>query len=1492
MRVLLLGALTVASALLLAAGALLFAVHTPWGRESLRLVALWQVQPLLAGELELGELTRLSSSGLGLRRLRLRDPQGTTVLELAELELDASALGLLAGRLEIERLELRGLRIELAQLTAQRGLLAALEPRAPRALESEPAGSEPLKLSVSQLVLDDVAVAAELPELGRVAVRRLAARASFRLDETIELELAQLSTELWRDGAQLGTLESARGRYVSAGAPSSLALVLQLAGSRWQLEGSGHLPGDAAFESAPLALTLQAQGLDAQLPAALGRPEWGEGWSQPLALQLALSGSAAAPQAELTVSAPAGGLRATASVDALRRARLSVTTDGLELAQAYTGLPAGKLQGTLSAEAQLNAAPLEAQLEDAQGVPVQLRFRQGRFDAAILPELSLDARLLADRVQELVLLLKGDEGTLQLRGEAERSGQGRGSLQVSLPHLERLPHMPSAGLPALGGGALELRADFELRAAQLSAQGSLGLRQLALDGAALDSLQAKFQVSGALALPRLALDVKAAGLRAGSARLERAELALDARRTSDGVALSVRAGGEAWGKPFQLALERARIGLDGSLEVPALHASALGQRLTLSGRQGARGDAGLVLSAPALQLEPLTQALQLQPPLAGTLALKATARGTASEPRITVSLQGRELRVGEGPTLTLDSEAELDTRRGHARLAARAEGSRGVQLVLDTSAELARGARVSWPARIEGARLQAELTLAGLDTALLEPYLPEPLPLSARGALRLRAEGPVRELELTSELQASVAERGSQRAADLRLQARYARGEAHGELGLSDAQGAWLQARARLAHPSASTAALLADASQLLQRSHWQASVELAPSRLERLPFAQAAAAEHPYVEVSAKLSAAHLPDQEPDAQLELGLRQPELRGAGATCTGLESELALRAWLRGGQLEGELGLARKAEQLARLQVQSAVELAPLLTGQGAPRVSGLTLAAHLQDVELSSLPYLCKRVRGRLRGSASARDLLTASPRLEAKLHARRMSLDGHHFIDAQLGAGVQLPVATVSLLLEHDGTRSTLDARVPLERRGQALYVPAAAPLSAQLSLDRLPLAAVVPPSAPLSRVSGTLSGQLALTGTRTAPTLAGHLSPEAVGFTATALAQPLSDIAGRIVIQGEAVQLQRLTARDGDGELQLDGRFTLQPAARKASAQLTLVAKEFPLRQQGRAAGELDATLRVSLGLDERAARVAIDAEDVSLWLLGGGLRQGIDLEPHPDLIDPRARQRTDEKAAPSAEAASLPVELSLQARDSIWVRREDFAAKLSAELTANSQQGQLRVHGPVTLRRGYLQLLGKVFELRDRSRIEFVGGDSPDPVLDLRADADTRGQGQRVSVEITGRARAPVLKFLVDDQPVSAGEAAQALFATGTAPGAATAQVQSFVGGLSGGLFALSARRELGEMMPILLVEPASAGSGSRVRAGFELDSLIPDFLKRFIRGVYVEGIIAGSDDQQQQDTAGGVLLELYLPHDLVTSGQYGPGETWSLDLGWEP
>jgi translocation and assembly module TamB len=563
----------------------------------------------------------------------------------------------------------------------------------------------------------------------------------------------------------------------------------------------------------------------------------------------------------------------------------------------------------------------------------------------------------------------------------------------------------------------------------------------------------------------------------------------------------------------------------------------------------------------------------------------------------------------------------------------------------------------------------------------------------------------------------------------------------------------------------------------------------------------------------------------------------------------------------------------------------------LLARQGAARLAGLELDLALNELDLATLPLVCNRVHGRLSGSAHARSLLLAAPELELSLRAQQLSLNRLDFMDATLDAQLRMPEARFDLALLHGATRSTLTARVPLELRAGSLSLPRDQPLSAELRLDRLPVGALVPAEGAISRATGTLSGRIALAGTRDAPQLSGSLAPEGVGFTATALAQPLTDINGRILIQQHGIEIDQLSARDGDGKLQLDGRVDLRPPAQAAKAALTLVAKKFPLRQQGRVAGTLDAVLRVHATVDEQIARIGVRLEDASLWLRSEDLRQGIDLEPHPDVIDPRVpAARLVGDASPAQP--KLPLELSIEARDSFWVRREDFAVKLSTQLAASSRQGQLRIRGPVTLQRGYLQLLGKVFELQGRNTLDFVGGDPPDPLLDITAQARSRGGTDVVTVKISGRARAPVLEFQINEQRASAVEAAQALFVSGATSGSAKDQARSFVSGLSSGLLALSARSELGEMMPILLVEPGSQSSASRVRAGFELDSLVPSFLAGVIRGVYVEGIFASGGGQQQQDTGGGVLIELFLPHVMMTTGQYGPGETWSLDFGWEP
>ena len=109
------------------------------------------------------------------------------------------------------------------------------------------------------------------------------------------------------------------------------------------------------------------------------------------------------------------------------------------------------------------------------------------------------------------------------------------------------------------------------------------------------------------------------------------------------------------------------------------------------------------------------------------------------------------------------------------------------------------------------------------------------------------------------------------------------------------------------------------------------------------------------------------------------------------------------------------------------------------------------------------------------------------------------------------------------------------------------------------------------------------------------------------------------------------------------------------------------------------------------------------------------------------------------------------------------------------------------------------------------------------------------------------------------------------------------------------LTAGLLATSARRELGAAAPIIMIEPGAQTGDGRIRAGFELDSLVPPVLRQLITGVYVEGIVAreGSDQShgRESSTQAGVLLELYFPHQLFSTGQWGPGTTWSIDWGWQ-
>ena len=111
----------------------------------------------------------------------------------------------------------------------------------------------------------------------------------------------------------------------------------------------------------------------------------------------------------------------------------------------------------------------------------------------------------------------------------------------------------------------------------------------------------------------------------------------------------------------------------------------------------------------------------------------------------------------------------------------------------------------------------------------------------------------------------------------------------------------------------------------------------------------------------------------------------------------------------------------------------------------------------------------------------------------------------------------------------------------------------------------------------------------------------------------------------------------------------------------------------------------------------------------------------------------------------------------------------------------------------------------------------------------VVDIEAVHQNRRSGETVRVRISGRGSDPKLAFLVDGRQVTAGDAFLAIYGSQKSnedPEEADNQAKHFVGGLTAGLLATSARRELGAAAPILMVEPGDEIGEGRVRAGFEL------------------------------------------------------------------
>ncbi|MFZ5608559.1 MAG: translocation/assembly module TamB domain-containing protein [Pseudomonadota bacterium] len=468
------------------------------------------------------------------------------------------------------------------------------------------------------------------------------------------------------------------------------------------------------------------------------------------------------------------------------------------------------------------------------------------------------------------------------------------------------------------------------------------------------------------------------------------------------------------------------------------------------------------------------------------------------------------------------------------------------------------------------------------------------------------------------------------------------------------------------------------------------------------------------------------------------------------------------AWTLKAGIEGTInGQAVASEAPLRLTVTGGdFALAPFALRAGAGRVLGaFTWAGERQDLSLrmEAVPLgLARGLGGDWTHGGRVNGLVTLER--EAKTVAGALSLRIEDILPR-----ADLPDERLALALDgrltgnaftggaqaylDDAQVARLTASVRMDWPADALLpqLDADAPLDGRLEVDSslAPLWALV--GEPQHLISGTLESDLGLAGTPAAPRLEGALRLVQGRYENLEVGLIFTDIAADVAINGQKLELRRLSAGDGNG-----GTLTISGAAQMALGQkgpwpgaARLELRDFwVLRRddlRAKASGGVDiASAKGALNLSgklnlERAEITLKDSEAASI----------------PTIAYEEVNGVSEEMAARQAEGAPLPIQLdvAVRAERRMFVRGLGLNSEWSADLKITGPSNQAAITGEARLVRGDLDFAGRRFEL-ERGLLSFTGGRRIDPRLDILA-SNSR-EGLTATITVTGTASKPQLNL----------------------------------------------------------------------------------------------------------------------------------------------
>jgi autotransporter translocation and assembly factor TamB len=1490
-----------------------------------RVAAVWLsdfVSREIRGALAIANIYRLSPAGIAARGVVLFDAEGRRVVEAERLVLRLDLTALMQKRVRFARARLDRATVHLYDEKDELpSLLTAFD--APTSTTTSPSSSgEPLQVQVSNIEISRVTVIGELLGLHDLRANELHARGSLRIGRDVHVKIDEAETLLVEPFGYVAQIDALTGTISTR---SEEGIVLNAHVHRDSEQADARIkyagrPGDPTGAQA-LQLEISAHEISAGTLRGMGFT-WMPEVAVPLSGRVTLLGPTSDLVVQGALSSPAGQLELFAQIKPSERVAVTLRSDALELAKVFPDTPRVRVRGQL----QIETTPHDA------APRMHLEVDPLLYGVIAVPGFKLDGIITQSgfRIDRIDARSRG--GRISGSGRIERSGELELRMRASFAdiandeNLRRFWPDAHAALQAelhvssakLGPGQFNFAGHIRLSNLQYALVSAL---RLDLDGSA----------RGDPEQPRISLQVKGQEVRLGAYLLGDPILSLQGgprsyaaegqfnaagRRTFN---ISARIVAEEHGfvvdaDPIELmvgegswrgAMQGLRVVSDEVVELGLLRLASRSQRLEASGLWRVHGEDQLDVQLQDFDLAAVRALVGERFPLEqGHADTRIQLQGDIADPNLHV--QGA-LRDGVAGSLSGISALYLVTYKAGA-----IEASGEVDLVNRGALQIDGTGRVdrSLENPLEALRYgsyDVNLVSQGLSIALLPAVQRIGIDGAATGNLRFK--GTLENPELEGTLEVETLKLPDCTPLSLSAEAGYSDDEMTLRFSLADDEGPLLTASGQLQLAGTDLGSDPSHFVHTLMHGPWQLSGQTSKRRLDEMPRPVAKLLPYP------ALFASHFELQKADgvtqgafdfdadwdeafeASVCAKRTQPHVHGTLALLRGnshlaftvsagktqvadfaADLDTAIDDWMANGRIERP-----KLVRAGGRVTIDAMQRLPYLCEYG----SGSFHAQLQLDGGLSEQPALVvsaetafspRTLSEDRRRRVAVRSCANDPIRARFELHADATSLSGSGKMEGCRGGASEVE--------GHMGVRWDRLLVLPSPRADEELK-----------GLVRFDGAQLRPL---LDRIPGVMNGdalaygELDLSGTPAQLRVGGQLTIDDGALYLVGMGQQMSAITMRLTFLGDWVRLEHLQAQLGNGRLEASGGIGLK-GLWPGRARVALRATRLPIKHEGVDTAWLSGSAVVDADITEAHTHAAVQLQQLEITLPDTTNRVLQQLETNEDV------SVVTEK--PEVRATPYPIELMITGKRKLTVRRNDFNAGIAAELAVSYRDPELSVGGYISFSSGEFEIFGKRFTINNGA-LRFDGSNDFNPDIFLLATQKQEVAGvSPVTVTVTGTLAEPVVTFTVDICP---GESAALMYlvsgqcATDDPDLAqdSTDTQAAFTSGLVSGVLTLGAQRELSGLVPRFAVE--RTGNAQRVRAGFSSETIIPKFMRKLVRRVYVEGGVytagngqgaAATETNAGTNTTPQFLIELYFPHNIVGSGRFAP-ENWGVDMLWEP